>query len=76
MLSKERIKEICLANGFKLEEQPDSSMDLNSYVYASIEQCIAEALKEKQIEETDSTIQAVFSFDSVIKDDYNFKPIR
>ena len=32
-MSKQQIKELALANGFKLKEQPDGSMDLNPYVY-------------------------------------------
>lgn len=30
---KENVKRIALANGFKLKEQPDGSLDLNPYVY-------------------------------------------
>ena len=29
----QKIKELALANGFKLKEQADGSMDLNAYVY-------------------------------------------
>lgn len=32
-MNKQQIKELALANGFKLKEQPDGSMDLNPYVY-------------------------------------------
>ncbi len=32
-ISNEQIREIALANGFKLKEQPDGEMDLNPYVY-------------------------------------------
>lgn len=32
-MTNDQIKEIALANGFKLKEQPDGSMDLNPYVY-------------------------------------------
>lgn len=32
-MNKERIKDIALANGFKLKEQPCGEMDLNPYVY-------------------------------------------
>lgn len=32
-MTNEQIKEIALANGFKLKEQPDGEMDLNPYVY-------------------------------------------
>ena len=32
-MTNEQIKEIALANGFRLKEQPDGEMDLNPYVY-------------------------------------------
>lgn len=32
-MTNEQIKEIALASGFKLKEQPDGDMDLNPYVY-------------------------------------------
>lgn len=32
-MTNERIKEIALANGFKLKEQPSGVKDLNPYVY-------------------------------------------
>lgn len=32
-MSNDQIKEIALANGFKLKEQPNGKMDLNPYVY-------------------------------------------
>lgn len=32
-ISNEQIREIALANGFKLKEQPNGEMDLNPYVY-------------------------------------------
>lgn len=32
-ITMEDIKEIALANGFKLKEQPNGSVDLNPYVY-------------------------------------------
>lgn len=32
-MTNDQIKEIALANGFKLKEQPDGGMDLNPYVY-------------------------------------------
>lgn len=41
MLNKETIKEIALANGFKLKEQADGEMDLNPYVYDTINKAIA-----------------------------------
>lgn len=32
-MTNDKIKEIALANGFKLKEQPDGTQDLNPYVY-------------------------------------------
>ena len=32
-ITNDQIKELALANGFKLKEQPDGTMDLNPYVY-------------------------------------------
>lgn len=32
-MNKQQIKALALANGFKLKEQPDGSIDLNPYVY-------------------------------------------
>lgn len=32
-MTSDQIKEIALANGFKLKEQPSGEMDLNPYVY-------------------------------------------
>ncbi len=32
-MTNDQIKEIALANGFKLKEQPSGEMDLNPYVY-------------------------------------------
>ena len=32
-MTNEQIRDIALANGFKLKEQPDGTQDLNPYVY-------------------------------------------
>jgi len=32
-MNKQQIKELALAKGFKLKEQPDGTIDLNPYVY-------------------------------------------
>lgn len=47
MLTKEQIKEIVLENGFKLKEQPDSTLDLNPYVYTAIEKVIEAYEKQR-----------------------------
>ena len=48
MMDKEKIKALALANGFKLKEQADGSMDLNPYVYqfaAALERLATAELK-------------------------------
>lgn len=42
-MDNQRIKEMALANGFKLKEQPDGSIDLNPYVYEFALALMAEA---------------------------------
>jgi len=47
-MNKEKIKELALANGFKLKEQPDGAMDLNPYVFefaAALERVATAELK-------------------------------
>lgn len=47
MLNKETIRQIALDNGFKLKEQPDGSLDLNPYVYDTINKAIEVYESEK-----------------------------
>jgi len=42
-MSKERIRELALASGFKLKQQPDGTMELNPYVYEFAAELMAEA---------------------------------
>lgn len=52
-MNKEKIKELALANGFKLKEQPDGTMDLNPYVFefaAALER-VATAELKAQVEQ-------------------------
>lgn len=51
----DQIKEIALANGFKLKEQLDGSMDLNPYVYEFSRALIAEYLNTHDIFELNKT---------------------
>ena len=39
-MTNDQIKEIALANGFKLKEQPNGEMDLNPYVYSTIREAM------------------------------------
>lgn len=49
VLTNDRVKELALANGFKLKEQSDGSMDLNPYVY-EFAQALAQELKGDAVE--------------------------
>ena len=46
----QKIKELALANGFKLKEQADGSMDLNAYVY-DFANAIEQAAKAQVVHE-------------------------
>lgn len=46
MLDRHAIREIALESGFKLKEQPDGSIDLNSYVYEFARRIESEAQGE------------------------------
>lgn len=43
-MTNEQIREIALANGFKLKEQPNGEMDLNPYVYDFARQLLIKEL--------------------------------
>lgn len=60
-MNKQRIKELALANGFKLKEQSDGSVDLNPYVYEFALVLMAEAGRA-------GYIQALKDFAPVIED--------
>jgi hypothetical protein len=61
-MTNDRIKELALANGFKLKEQPDGSMDLNPYVFDFANALLAEAkpgwmpITKELLEEFESTV--------------------
>lgn len=42
----DRVKELALANGFKLKQQPDGSEDLNPYVYDFARALLADTLAD------------------------------
>ena len=46
----QKVKELALANGFKLKEQADGSMDLNAYVY-DFANAIEQAAKAQAVQE-------------------------
>lgn len=52
----QKIKELALANGFKLKEQADGSMDLNAYVY-DFANAIEQAAKAQAVPEKDAVIK-------------------
>ena len=45
-MNKAKIRELALANGFKLKQQPDGTMELNPYVYDFAAELMAEAVIE------------------------------
>lgn len=45
-MNNERIKDIALANGFKLKEQPNGEIDLNPYVYEFAKKLVAQVWRE------------------------------
>ena len=45
-MTNDQIKEIALASGFKLKEQPDGTQDLNPYVYEFSRALITEQNKK------------------------------
>ena len=64
-MNKETIKELALANGFKLKEQPDGTMDLNPYVFefaAALER-VATAELKAQVEQLQEKIFELQCFD-------------
>tara|TARA_B100000508_G_C11428580_1_gene262144 strand:- start:605 stop:1120 length:516 start_codon:yes stop_codon:yes gene_type:complete len=42
-VNKQQVKELALANGFKLKQQPSGEMDLNPYVYEFVDAFLAKA---------------------------------
>ena len=56
-MTNDEIKEIALANGFKLKEQPDGTQDLNPYVYE-----FAKALVVSKLDEVANDIYALDEF--------------
>lgn len=45
-MNKQKIKELALANGFKLKQQPDGVEDLNPYVYEFATALAADAVRD------------------------------
>lgn len=66
-MTNEQIKQIALANGFKLKEQPDGNMDLNPCVYDFARALIAEYQQSPWINVADalpdvgSTVVVIYS---------------
>ncbi|MCG7550959.1 hypothetical protein [Pseudoalteromonas sp. Of7M-16] len=44
-MTNEQIRQLALANGFKLKEQPNGEMDLNPYVYQFAKALIGEQME-------------------------------
>jgi len=62
-MDKKIVKEVALANGFKLKEQPDGSLELNPYVYVFADKLVEHQLAkvcslEEQVEELQQDLEA------------------
>lgn len=66
-MTKDQIKELALANGFKLKEQPDGSMDLNPYVY----EFAFELMKQVTLSTADNLVQALQELADDIQNEAN-----
>ena len=72
----QKIKELALANGFKLKEQASGNMDLNAYVYdfanaieqAAKAQAVPEGFAVVPKEPTPKMIDATWNYDDAIQD--------
>ena len=72
-MTKAQIRELALANGFKLKKQPDGSMDLNPYVYqmmiALLNAAREQATSKVDPDDTaDNYDWAIYEFTKSIKD--------
>ena len=69
-MTNEQIKQIALANGFNLKEQPDGTMNLHPYVYEFARALIAEHQKsawisvKERMPEKDGTYLVVYNFET------------
>lgn len=52
-MTNDQIRDIALANGFKLKEQPDGTMDLNPYVYDVMQKVMLLKLGQVRADMTD-----------------------
>lgn len=66
-MTNDQIKELALANGFKLKEQPDGSMDLNPYVY----EFAFELMKQVTLSTADNLVQALQELADDIQNEAN-----
>ncbi len=58
-MNKQQVKELALANGFKLKQQPSGEMDLNPYVYEFVDAFLAKANERvAELELENSAIQS------------------
>ncbi|PNN10542.1 hypothetical protein [Acinetobacter sp. FDAARGOS_131] len=55
-MDKKTVKEIALANGFKLKEQPDGALELNPYVYVFADKLVEH--QQAKVEELQKRMDA------------------
>ena len=54
-MNEQKVKQLALANGFKLKEQANGNMDLNAYVY-DFANAIEQAVKAQAVPETQQAL--------------------
>ncbi|WP_373271802.1 hypothetical protein [Acinetobacter pittii] len=68
-MDKKTVKEIALANGFKLKEQPDGALELNPYVYVFADKLVEH--QQAKVEELKASHHG-----EVIGHEVHFKKIK
>ncbi len=66
-MTNDQIKEIALASGFKLKEQPDGTQDLNPYVYEFALKLI-KAVIDDEIQEHQDCIDSLSGVPDSVKE--------
>ena len=72
-MNKQDVKKLALECGFKLKEQPDGSMDLNTYVYKFAEELVLKLGNSLLGEFKEMLSEYITDIDIAIEDNKKFK---
>ena len=72
-MNKQDVKKLALECGFKLKEQPDGSMDLNTYVYKFAEELVLKLGNSLLGEFKEMLSEYITDIDIAIEDYKKFK---